>query len=119
MKAKFVQRGEIVDYIPASNVAAGDVVVLGDGLLGIAKLDIEAGKLGALALDGIYDVAKGSGAIAQWAILYWDATNSVVTTTATAIVFGVAVLAAESDDTSVRALLRSGAGTADTADPAE
>jgi hypothetical protein len=76
-----------VAYTPAGgNVNAGDVVVLGNtaGLgLGVAPLDIPNGTLGDLTIfGGIYDVVNESNA-ANWAKVYWDATNSKVTTTST------------------------------------
>ena len=52
MKARYVQRGESIDFIPAFDVAAGDIVKVGS-LVGVAKLDIKAGELGALALCGV------------------------------------------------------------------
>ena len=55
MKARYVQRGESIDFTPTSDVAAGDIVKLGN-LVGVAKLDIKAGELGALALCGVYEI---------------------------------------------------------------
>ena len=60
MDARYVQRGDAIDHTPAADVAAGDVVVIGK-IVGVAKLDIKAGELGALALTGVYEVAKGTG----------------------------------------------------------
>ena len=45
-KAEYYQKGDSIDYTPEANVAAGDVVFLGD-LVGVANLDIKAGELGA------------------------------------------------------------------------
>ena len=39
MKAIFRQAGDRIDYTPSSDVAAGDVVVLGNRLVAIAALD--------------------------------------------------------------------------------
>ena len=61
MKARYVQRGDAIDYTPMEDVAAGDVVVLSGKLVGVAKLDIKAGELGALALVGVYEFAKAEG----------------------------------------------------------
>ncbi len=58
MDARYVQRGDAIDYTPTADVAAGDVVVLSNKLVGVAKLDIKAGELGALALTGVYEMAK-------------------------------------------------------------
>ena len=75
MNARFVQRGEAIDHTPAADVAAGDIVAVGK-LVGVAKLDIKAAELGALALTGVYEVAKASGtAFAVGMEVAWDATN--------------------------------------------
>lgn len=72
MDARYVQRGDAIDHVPAADVAAGEVVVVGK-LVGVAKLDIRAGELGALALTGVYEVAKASGtAFAAGAEVGWD-----------------------------------------------
>ncbi len=105
MIARYVQKGEAVDYRPENAVSAGDVIVLGN-LIGIARLDIGAGTLGSLAVVGVFDAPKATGAITAGAAVYWDATNHQVTTTATDNPYlGKAILAAESADESVRFLL--------------
>jgi hypothetical protein len=76
-----------MDYTPAAgDVDAGDVVLLGNttGLTcGIAHLDITNSTLGAVAIgQGIYDVTM-IGNYAPYTTVYWDATNSKVTTTST------------------------------------
>jgi hypothetical protein len=65
-----------MDYTPsAGNVAAGEVVLLGNtaGLTcGIAHLDITNNALGALAVGGgIYDVTMITN-IAAYTKVYWD-----------------------------------------------
>jgi len=57
MKAKFVQRSDSVDFTPEKDMAAGEIVRLGN-LIGVVKLPIAAGCLGTLALTGIFDVSK-------------------------------------------------------------
>ena len=82
MDAKYVQQGHSIDYTPEADVAAGDVVIIGS-LVCVAKLDIKAGTLGALAVVGAFDVTKATGegtAIAAGSIVFWDADNKVVTT---------------------------------------
>ena len=81
MIAIYKQRGESIDYTPAADVAAGDVVVQND-LIAIAKLDIKAGELGSLAVSGVFSLPKTAGedeGIAAGVKLYWDASNKVVT----------------------------------------
>ena len=79
MSVKYIQTGDAVDYTPGANVSAGDVVVQGE-LVGVAKLDIQTGKLGALAVTGIFDFPKATGAgtgIAAGTRVYWDVAEQV------------------------------------------
>jgi len=72
--AVFVQEGNQIDYTPSADVAAGDVIVLGD-LVGVAKQPIAANMPGALAVDGVFDFPKATGAgtaIAAGVKVYWD-----------------------------------------------
>lgn len=72
-QAQYVQEGQAIDYTPSSAVSAGDVVIIGD-ILGIAKLDIAADALGAIALDGVFDMLReASTAFTAGDAVYWDA----------------------------------------------
>ncbi|GMV98189.1 MAG: hypothetical protein AMXMBFR83_25410 [Phycisphaerae bacterium] len=101
--ATFVHDGNSVDYTPSSAVTAGQVVVQGE-LVGVAKVDIPAGTLGALAVAGVFEFPKATGsAITAGALCYWDATNQRATTTATGNkLIGKCVKAAADADTTVR-----------------
>jgi len=82
MSATYIHDGNSIDYTPAADVAAGDVVVQGE-LVGVAKLDIKANTLGALAVAGVFDFPKAIGlgkAIAAGAVVYWDADLRQATT---------------------------------------
>ena len=115
-QATFVQEGHSIDYTPGSNVSAGQVIVLGSVSLAIAKLDIAANALGALATGGVFDGVKATGAINFGDPVYWDvdgdpvggtAGTGALTTTATANLYaGRAVKAALSGDATVRFELR-------------
>ena len=104
----FIHDGDSIDYTPALAVDAGDVIVQ-DEMVGVAKLDIAAGALGALAVAGVFDFPKSTGsssAIVAGDNCYWDADNEVATTTAsTHKLIGKAVKAAADDDTTVRILM--------------
>ncbi len=79
MSVKYIQTGDAVDYTPGADVKSGDVVVQGE-LVGVAKLDIQTGKLGALAVTGLFDFPKATGAgtaIAAGTRVYWDAAEQV------------------------------------------
>ncbi|MDR1611872.1 MAG: DUF2190 family protein [Planctomycetota bacterium] len=112
MGATYRQTGDSVDYTPSADVTAGDVVVQGD-LVGVAKLDIKTGALGALALAGVFDFPKasGDGGIAAGARCYWDAAEGVAKVDAEAGAnkpIGKSIKAAGDTDTKVRIALCSG-----------
>ena len=103
--AQFIHDGKSIDYTPGADVSAGDVVVQGE-LVGIAKLDIASGVLGALAVTGVFDLLKasGDGGIAAGAEVYWDEAEQVAKTDAEAGAnkkLGKAVAAAADTDTTV------------------
>ncbi|MFP4217175.1 MAG: DUF2190 family protein [Phycisphaerae bacterium] len=108
--AQFIHDGKSIDYTPGADVSAGDVVVQND-LIGIAKLDIASGALGALAVTGVFDLPKATGvgeAIGAGAKVYWDAGNTVATTDPAAGAnkyLGKTVRAAGDDDATVRVRL--------------
>ncbi|MCW5769939.1 MAG: DUF2190 family protein [Phycisphaeraceae bacterium] len=105
MATIYIHHGDAIDITPSADIQAGDVVVQGD-LVCVSKRDIPANTLGAVATRGVFDFPKGSGAIDVGAVVHWDATNGVATTTASGNKrIGKAVLAAASADETVRALL--------------
>ena len=71
MLARYVQKGDSIDYRPTAAVAAGSVIVIAD-LVGIARLDIEANTLGSLAVVGVFDIVKAAGQIHSGSTVYWD-----------------------------------------------
>jgi len=86
MTATFIHEGNSIDYSPAADVVAGEVVVQGE-LVGVAKIDIKSNALGALAVTGVFDFPKAIGAstaIAEGLDVYWDdAANEATTDSAT------------------------------------
>jgi predicted RecA/RadA family phage recombinase len=74
----YVQRGDILDYTPETDTPAGIPVKIGD-IVGITKLDIKAGQLGAIALTGVYEAPKPEGEeiAAGAAVAYDPATGAV------------------------------------------
>jgi len=108
--AQFIHKGDSIDYIPGADVAAGDVIVQGE-LIGIAKLDIATGALGALAVKGVFDLPKATGggtAITSGSLVYWDAGAGEATTNAAAganKLLGKSVKTAADADATVRVRL--------------
>jgi predicted RecA/RadA family phage recombinase len=112
-QARFIQVGESIDYTPSSAVAAGQVVVQGS-MVGVAKVPIEANRLGALSVKGVFDVVKANEQQSLGAALYWDADGNpyngtagtgCATTTAGGNTFiGFVMAAAGATDETVRVL---------------
>lgn len=84
MAKNYVAEGDVIDYVNGGTpIAAGAVVLIGKRI-GIAIADIAANATGAVAVEGIWNVAKlGTDVVGQGDLLYWDAGNSRLTTTAT------------------------------------
>jgi len=110
MEAVFVQQGDMIDYTPGADVAAGQVVVQGD-LVGVALQAISANTQGALAVAGVFDVAKQSGAGVTFSAgdkVYWDDTGNVAVATdggGANKLLGKAVADAADGDSTVRVRL--------------
>ena len=102
--ASYVQDGVLLDYTPAAAVAAGDVVVIGS-LVGVAPRAIAANAVGALAVEGVFEIPCATGATgAQGSAISYYATSGVAhaSTGTTAGKLAKARLVA---DTSVHVLL--------------
>lgn len=109
MATNYVQEGKTLNYTPSgADVASGEFVVIGV-IGGVAKSAIADGKTGAVHICGVFSVAKASGAVTQGAKLYWNSSNSNLTTTASGnTLVGVAAEAAASGDATAKLLLNVG-----------
>lgn len=97
----FIQPGDVLDYTATADVASGAVVVMG-ARIGVVVADIANGQAGAVRVKGVVELPKVTTAVAQGAELYWDATNSRLTATATSnTLAGYAAAAAGSGTTTV------------------
>ncbi len=102
MTTKFVQPGEVIDYTAGANIASGQVVLMG-ARIGVALKAIANGETGPVQVTGVFNIAKMcTDNMAQGALLYWDNTNSRLTTTASGnTLAGFAAAAAAASTTSV------------------
>lgn len=102
MTTKFVQPGEVIDYTASANIASGQVVLMG-ARIGVALKAIANGETGPMQVTGVFNIAKlSTDNMAQGALLYWDNTNSRLTTTASGnTLAGFAAAAAAASTTSV------------------
>ena len=108
MSARYIQKGESIDYRPETDVRAKTIVPF-PGFVGITRLDIRAGELGALAVTGVFESPKASEAIDVGEAVYYDAANDVATKEKTDVYLGVAVYNAQASSEYVYYLLNAGA----------
>ena len=111
MSARYIQKGESIDYRPETDVRAQTIVPF-PGFVGITRLDIRAGELGALAVTGVFESPKAAEAIDVGEAVYYDAENGVATKEKTNIYLGVAVYNAQASSEFVYYLLNAGGGGA-------
>ena len=108
--AAFIHAGRNIDYTPISDVADGSIIVLGD-LVCVASLDIPANTLGALAVEGVFDINKATGVgtgIAVGTKVYWDVADQQATSddeSGANKYLGKTIAAAGDDDAKVRVRL--------------
>lgn len=104
MKAKFLHDGKAIDITAgASGIAAGDIVIEG-ALIGVAKTDIPANTVGAIAVEGVYDIVKKTDAVLTiGADVYWNATSAYAMGSSAGLTkIGTAVAAAVSGAETVK-----------------
>lgn len=71
------ERLQVVDHTPATALTAGTPVRLTDGRIGIPRVDLAAGELGAVAVVGLFEVPKASATVfAAGDEIWWDASAS-------------------------------------------
>lgn len=106
MAKNYIQPGEVLDHVAASNLTSGSAVLVGKRL-GVALGDIATGATGSVAMKGVYQLPKlGTDVVAQGDELYWDNTNKRLTTTSTSNTrAGYAAAAAGSGVTTVNVQL--------------
>lgn len=102
--AVYRQQGCIQQYTPTAAKSAGDPVSIDGGRrAGIVVRDIAANAEGQVYIEGVFEITrKASTAIAEGAIVWWDATNSRADLTAvdsSSFILGIAAKASVSADT--------------------
>lgn len=122
MATNYIQGGSVMDYVnnTGADIASGDVVVIGN-LIGVSLTDIPnttPNSVGAVALDGVYEVPKVSAAVfVQGEKLIYDvsagAFDDSAATPATGDVSGccVAMAAGSNGETTCKVKLNVGVGT--------
>lgn len=114
-QARLIAAGDSFDLTASANRAQGDVVIVGDTLVGVSLRQYDSGANSSLHLRGIFDIVKKNGAINAGAVVYWHPTENpqggtagsgaATTSSGGAKRLGTAVAAAGADDETVRVLL--------------
>ncbi len=85
MAKKFIQPGEVIDFVAGANISSGDVVAIGSRV-GVALTDIANGATGPVQVTGVWEVpVLATDVVTQGAVLYWDPVNTRMTITAGAL----------------------------------
>ena len=63
-----------IDYTPGADVTGGDVIVL-NGMIGIAAVDITSGVKGSLAVEGLFKLPKTTAAWVRGLPVHWNPTG--------------------------------------------
>jgi predicted RecA/RadA family phage recombinase len=58
--ARRIQEGRTIDYTPSSDTQGGTVIIQ-NSLVGVLDVDLAAGELGAVSVEGVYEFAKLAG----------------------------------------------------------
>lgn len=92
--------GEVYDWPATQTTASGDLVVMED-TVGVALTDAAVGDTIAVRVEGVFELPKAAGAIAQGQAVYWDGTGITATAPAegAGTYAGKAYIAAAADDT--------------------
>ena len=107
MQARYIQRGESIDFLPDRDISAGEIVIQ-NGLVGVAKIPVKKGTPGSLALSGVFDVTKTVRCtFSVGAAVYWDAERKSAVTSGD-LLLGLAAENSKLNDSHVRVILNFG-----------
>ena len=105
MATNFVRDAATIEVAAPHAVVAGNIVVVGVNLFGVALANAASAANVALARGGTWTFTKANAATTSavaGAIMYWDNTNSAVTASATSNTkIGVVLAPVSNTDTSV------------------
>lgn len=83
MQARYVNKGETVTVKASAEIAYGDIVKVGDNLVGVSLVNITKGDTGTVAISGAFEVVKEQGALKQGQTVYYKEADKSITGTAT------------------------------------
>lgn len=114
-KASYVQKGDTIDYMNATETAVEyhDIVVIGS-LVGVAQEPITKGNTGSVSIEGVYALPTDAGDIAAGDPVYWDAASgkAVKENSGSLVCAGVAVGASAGGTVNVKLNILTAAASA-------
>lgn len=82
MAKNYIQEGNVISFVaPSGGVTSGQGVLIGTRLA-VAAHDAPAATACEGFVEGVFELPKAAGVVAQGAALYWDTTPGELTTTA-------------------------------------
>ncbi len=102
-----IQSGHSLTVTAPAAVLSGAGVLVGTALFGVANNDAASGATDLeIQVDGVWDLAKATGALAVGDLIYWDnGAKNVTATSSGNTKIGVVVAAAASGDATARVRL--------------
>jgi len=111
VKSQFIQDGKSIDHTPSSAVTGGDIVIFGSGatgFVGVAKTDIAANTLGAVAIEGIFEMPTAEALATVGTVVYLTSAGLVTATVGTNTPLGRTVAASTDSNTKVKVAINAG-----------
>jgi predicted RecA/RadA family phage recombinase len=103
----YFQNGDLLDYVAPADVGAGQVVVL-SSLLSVAVRPIASGKIGGVAVEGVFALPCATGATgAQGSVVYYSTASGIANDT-TGTYAGKLAYDRAATDSTVKVLLNVG-----------
>lgn len=99
-KARYINKGETVQYTATKAVSYHDVVAF-KHCIGVAVQSIDAKDIGTVAIAGAFELPKAKGAIKAGEKVYYSAATDNITTTNSDVPAGIALQEATSEATTV------------------
>jgi predicted RecA/RadA family phage recombinase len=101
----FVQLGEQLKFTAGAAFTGGSGAQIGN-IFGVVVADVANGATGVIRVKGVVRLPKATGAVTQFATVYWDNTaKNVTTTVGSNRKIGAAAYAQASGDTTIEVVL--------------
>jgi len=109
MATNYIKKGETLSFLNSTGAAisSSNPVIFGLWCVAIALVDIAINAYGSVSVEGVFQLTKTTGAIAQGGKVWWDATNAycVNAPTKNSYFIGYAIESATSNATTVNVVL--------------